>query len=99
MRRFRKWFASRPRKKLEELSTWAIAALGASSYLEAVFYGWVLEECGPSYWEIARRTPLSQWGFQGVGCTIVLLGILVQLWFFRAMGDQCSSLLKQRLFA
>ncbi|GJH29325.1 hypothetical protein [Caballeronia novacaledonica] len=98
MRRFRKWFASRPKKRFDELSTWVIAALGASSYLEAAFYGWVIEKCGPSYWVIARSTPLSQWGLQGVGCTVVILAILAQLWFYKEMGKRCSNVLQQRLF-
>lgn len=99
MRRAMNCLRSRPRKKLSEWSDRAVSALGVASFAEASLFGWVVKESFAPYWEFALTLPWSQWGAQGLGCTLVLMAILVQVWFYSATAKQCSNVLQRRLFA
>lgn len=99
MRQLSKWLRSLPQKELSELDSWTVATLGVVSYAEASFFGWVVTESFPPYWAIARTLPISQWGLQGLVCSLLLMGTLTQVWIYSVVAKQCSSLLEHRLFA
>ena len=88
-------FQARPRKRLHEHNDWALAMVGAISFLIASYWGMAVANVLPSLIDLT-----NQHGLTWVGAAIfTFLGFLgVSIWFFGCLAAHCHSLLYERHF-
>ena len=82
-----------------QLDTWLVAVIGAASFLEGSFYGWVIGETFPDFWKVARTLPFADWGLEGWAILLILACIGVNCWVFGSIAKRCNDILQERLFA
>ncbi|MBB4731208.1 hypothetical protein SAMN05216588_107147 [Pseudomonas flavescens] len=89
-------FRARRKWRLDELSDWVVAPLGAASFLIAGYWGMAVGDVLPELVSVTNRHGLSWFG----AAAFVLLGMMgVTIWFHAHLAARCNAVLKQRHFS
>lgn len=88
-------FQARRKWRLQELSDWVLAPLGAISFVIAGYWTMAISEVLPSLVRLTNQT-----GFTWVGFAIFafLGGLALSVWFYGCLATRCHSILLERHF-
>lgn len=89
------WDNRKEKKTWAGLNDWALAFIGAPSFLVGSFYLWVVTTTTPDLLALTRDHGLP---LKAILAFVFLGGVAVNAWFFLNVARRCSELLYERNF-
>ncbi|WP_076567304.1 hypothetical protein [Pseudomonas sp. B10] len=88
-------FRNRKKKTWTDLNDWALALIGAPSFLVGSFYLWVVATNTPGLLVLSRDHGLP---LKAILAFVFLGGLALSSWFFLTVARRCNELLYERNF-
>ncbi|VVN71912.1 hypothetical protein PS718_00485 [Pseudomonas fluorescens] len=88
-------FRNRKKKTWTDLNDWALALIGALSFLVGSFYLWIVASNTPDLLVLSRDHGLP---LKAIWVFVFLGGLALCSWFFLTVARRCNELLYERNF-